>query len=67
MIQTTLALVRRQARTAAGVTFHRPHPMTERLRRAADLRRNRPDGGPLRVMLALVLQHHPNRTLPYLR
>ena len=58
-------LVRR--RTAPAVTFHRPHPVPQRLRRAADLLRDRPNGRPLRVMLALQLEHHPNRPLPYLR
>ena len=51
-----LALVGRQARTAAAVVLHCPHPVAEGLRRAADLRRYRPDGDLLRVMLALVLQ-----------
>src|SRR5690606_24111229 len=33
---------------------------------SADLFRNRLDGSPLRGVLALVLEHHPNRPLPHL-
>jgi hypothetical protein len=37
------------------------------LRRAADLRRDRPDRRPLELMLRLVLQDHADRPLPNLR
>ena len=36
-------------------------PAPQRLRRAADLRRDRADRRPLRGVLAFVIEHHPNR------
>ena len=42
-------------------------PVVQRLRRAADLRRNRHDRRPLRGMIALVIDHHPHRALAHLR
>lgn len=43
-----------------------PHPLPQRLRRAADLARDRSDRRPLRFVVALVLQDHPHRPLPHL-
>src|SRR5262249_8608700 len=58
-----LALVRGQSRAAPLVALGLPHPVPERLRRAPDLLRDRYDGRPLRVMLILMLEHHPHRAL----
>ena len=56
-----LALVRRRTRPDAAVALRLLHPLVQRLRRAADLARNRDDRRPARRMLALVIQHHPHR------
>src|SRR5690606_38145996 len=53
-------------RPFARITLGLPHPIPQRLTRAADLFGNRLDGSPLRGVLALVLEHHPNRPLPHL-
>src|SRR5690606_30836364 len=53
-------------RPFARITLGLPHPIPQRLTRAADLFGNRLDGSPLRGVLALVLEHHPNRPLPLL-
>src|SRR3954470_23643860 len=62
-----LALVRGRPGPHALVAFSLAYPVPERLARAADLGRNRADRRMLRVVLALVLQHHPNRALAHLR
>src|SRR4051794_41426173 len=56
-----LALVRRWTRPYALVRLGLPHPVTQCLARAADLLGNRADRRPLRDVLALVVQDHPNR------
>src|SRR3954469_17189710 len=56
-----LALVRRWTRPHALVRLGLPHPVTQCLARAADLLGNRADRCPLRGVLALVVQDHPNR------
>src|SRR5206468_9198881 len=56
-----LALVRRWTRPHALVRLGLPHPVTQCLARAADLLGNRADRRPLRDVLALVVQDHPNR------
>src|SRR5262249_19765706 len=55
------ALVRRRARPDALVTLGLPHPVAQSLARAANLLGYRVDRRPLRGMLALVVQNHPNR------
>src|SRR3954451_24892112 len=62
-----LALVRGRPGPHALVAFSLAYPVPERLARAADLGRNRADRRVLRVVLALVLQQHPNRALAHLR
>src|SRR5437868_10673494 len=56
-----LALVRCRPRPDALVTLSLPHPVAQCLARAADLLGNRVDCRPLRGVLALVIQDHPNR------
>ena len=56
----------RQARLPLS-TLSLLHPVMQRLRRAADLGRDRHDRRPPRRVLALVLQHHPHRALADLR
>src|SRR4051794_40948482 len=56
-----LALVCRWTKPNALVRLGLPHPVTQRLARAADLLGNRAERRPLRGVLALVVQHHPNR------
>ena len=63
----SLAFVRRQARAFAAVTLRLAHPIAERLGRTADLGGDGTDGRPLRFMLASMLAHQPNGTLPYFR
>src|SRR5208283_5202771 len=62
-----LALIRRRARASARIALRVANPVPQRLARAADLRRNRRDCGPLRRMIAPMLLHHPNRPSPDLR
>jgi hypothetical protein len=62
-----LTLFRRCAGPLTSVALGLPHPLPERLSGAADLGRDRADRGPLRRMIAPVLQHHPHRPLPHLR
>ncbi len=49
------------------VAFGLPHPVAPRLSRAADLLGNQADGLVLRGILALMIDHHPNRSLAGLR
>src|SRR5438445_6536827 len=53
-----------QAVALPSITLALPNPFAERLRRTAELRRNRRHRRPLRSVLAPVLPHHPHRTLP---
>src|SRR6476661_8645631 len=62
-----LALVRGRPGPQALVALGLPDPVTQGLARAADLGRDRLDGRVLRAVLALVVQHHPDRTLADLR
>ncbi|GLS46879.1 DNA replication protein DnaC [Methylobacterium brachythecii] len=62
-----LALVARRSGSHAPIAFGLAHPVAQRLAQATDLGRDRADRAILRVMLALVLQHHPHRTLADLR
>jgi len=64
--RSALALPSCRTRPLAQSPLRRPHPATGRLARAADLLSNRLDGGPLRRILAIVLEHRPNRPLPHL-
>ena len=52
------------SRPAALIDLGLPHPVTQRLRRAADLGRNRCHCRPVRGVLAGVIQNHPDRTRP---
>ena len=56
-----LARVRRWTRPHALVKLGLPHPVTQRLARAADLLGKRADRRPLPGVLALVVPDHPNR------
>src|ERR1700756_439563 len=56
-----LALFCCRTRPKTLVTFGLPHPVAQCLARAADLLGNRVDRRPLRGVLALVVQDHPNR------
>src|SRR5439155_5756382 len=58
--------VRGQPRTLAGVTLGLPYPTTQRLRGAADLLDDRGDRRPLRIVLVLLLEDHPNCPVPNL-
>ena len=49
------------------VSLALPDPLAQRLVRAADLLCARPDRGPLRIVLTLVLQHHTPGSVPDLR
>ena len=60
-------LVGRQPGPFALVMLSPPNPKSQRLRRAADLGRDRRNRRPLRCVLALMLLHHPNRPSPDLR
>src|SRR4029079_18361313 len=62
----TFALVARDTGLAAAVDVGLLDPLIERLRRAADLGRNRHDRRPLRGVLAAMLDHHPDGTLRHL-
>ena len=57
----------RHTRSPTLVGFALPHPLAQRLARAADLLRDRLDRRLLRVMCRLVLQHHPYCSFPDLR
>jgi len=56
-------LVRRRAGPLALVALGLPDPAPRRLRRAADLERDQADHRPLRGVIPLMLEHHPNRAL----
>jgi hypothetical protein len=56
-----LALVCYRTTPDALVTLGLPHPVAQCLARAADLLGNRVDRRPLRGVLCLVVQDHPNR------
>ena len=62
-----LALVRCRTGPDALVTLSLPHPVTQCLARAADLLGNRVDRRPLRGVLGLVVQDHPNCAGAHLR
>ena len=51
---------------ATGINLRLPDPTPQRLRGHPRLRRDRLNTRPLRAMLALVLEHQGNRTLPEL-
>ena len=55
-----------QPRPTSAVALGQAHPVTQRLRGAADLLRHRPDRRPLRVMLLFVIEHQPDGSLPHL-
>src|SRR3954454_10123836 len=55
-----LALVRGRPGPHAPISLGLANPVAQRLTRAADLGRDRADRAVLRVVLALVLQHHPH-------
>src|SRR5262245_2482192 len=57
----------RQPGAFALVTFGLPYPFTQGLPCAADLTRNRDDRRPLRLVLPLMLEHHPNSPFTELR
>src|SRR3954469_17369230 len=57
-----LVLGRGRAGAPALVALGLANPVAQRLRRAADLGGNRADRGRLRGVLALVVEHHPDRT-----
>ena len=59
--------VGRHAGPLAAVDLGLLHPLVQRLRRAADLGRDRRDRRPARGMLAFVIQHHPHRAVADLR
>lgn len=56
-----------EAMNARRVSLDLANPLPKGLRRAADLRRDRPDRRPLGLMLRLVLQDHADRPLQNLR
>src|SRR4029453_10955741 len=62
-----LPLAARQPRADAVVALSPPDPLPQRLRRAAHLPRDRLDRRPLRCVVPLMLQDHPDRPLPHLR
>src|SRR4051812_19791493 len=62
-----LALLRARASPQAPITLGLANPVAQGLARAADLGRDRLDGRVLRAVLALVIQHHPDRALADLR
>ncbi len=62
-----LALIGGGSSSQALVAFGLPHPVAQRLARAADLLGNRADCLVLGAVLALVLEDHPNRSLADLR
>src|SRR4029077_15245014 len=62
-----LALLRGRASPQAPITLGLANPVAQGLARAADLGRDRLDGRVLRAVLALVIQHHPDRALADLR
>src|SRR5262249_53687576 len=57
----------RQAGAFALVTLGLPYPFTQGLPGAADFTRNRDDRRPLRLVLPLMLEHHPNSPFTELR
>jgi hypothetical protein len=62
-----LPVVARRTGPQTLVALGLPDPDPQGLRRAADLRRDRADRRPLRGVIPLVVEHHPNRTLANLR
>ena len=62
-----LTLLAREPWSNAGIALRATHPLAKRLRRAANLRRHRDDGRPLRVVLALVVQNQPHCPFSELR
>ena len=57
-----LCHIRRNTGRATTVAIRLLHPLMQRLRRAADLRRNRAYRRPARSVLAFVIQNQPHRT-----
>ena len=57
------------AAQSSPTVWHAPlsYPLSECLRRAADLGRDRANRGPLRGVIAPMLQYHPHCPLPHLR
>jgi hypothetical protein len=62
-----LALIGSRTGSQALVAFGLPHPVAQRLARAADLLGNRADRLLLGSVLALVVENHSNRSLAHLR
>src|SRR5262249_12380919 len=56
----TLLFHTSQPGTFALVTLSLPHPLAQGLRGTADLASDRDDRRPLRLVLPLMLEHHPN-------
>src|SRR3546814_408499 len=57
----------RDTRPLAAVDFSLLYPLMQRRRRAANLLGNRYHRRPARWIIPLVIQHHPDRSLAYLR
>ena len=62
-----LTLGARQPGSTAFIALCLAYPFAQRLGRAAELRRHRADGGPLRFVRALVVQDQPHCPFPELR
>ena len=62
-----LSLVRRQPRAPSRISLDLADPLTQRLRRTADLGCDRPHCRPLRFVPALVLEYHPHCPLTNFR
>jgi hypothetical protein len=62
-----LPLVRRWSSPLTLVPLGLPDPVPQRLARTTDLGSDRADRRILRAVLALVVKHHPDRTLANLR
>ena len=58
-----VTILRRLAGSRTAVTLGLPDPAPQRLRRAADLRRDRIDRFPLRGVVALMIQHQADSPL----
>src|SRR5688500_14587109 len=62
-----LSLGGAHARPRTAIDLGLANPLAQRLVRHPQLARDRRDRRPLRLVLGLVLEHHPHRTLPDLR
>ena len=63
----TITFRTRQAGALSLVALRLPNPFTQGLPCAADFSRDRDDRRPLRLVLPLVIEHHPNSPLTELR